>query len=333
MNSQRGFLLLLVSVLLIVSGLMLRPFLGYILGALLLAFMLMPLQDRLSDYIGDKISAFSLIILTFLAVSIPFALIFGAVAEDAQDVIGDANQTDFVDMDRAEELVLEYTGQEVDIDSEIGDAVRTFVSTTLGSFSEFINVLTGLAIGFSVMLFALYYLLKDGRRLSNYIKNLMPLPDNIVNSLHRKTYRTTWAVIKGHILVAVIQGIVAGIGLWFTGVPNFFFWTFVMILLAFIPIVGAFLVWGPASLYLIMIGRPVPGIILLIYGSVVVGLTDNFLRPLLVDRSANLHPAVILIGVIGGVYVFGAAGLFIGPVVFGVLKAVLEVFKNNYYEL
>ena len=66
------------------------------------------------------------------------------------------------------------------------------------------------------------------------------------------------------------------------------------------------------------------------YGSIVVGLTDNFLRPLLVDKSAELHPAIILIGVIGGVYVFGAVGLFIGPVLFGILKSVLEVFKKNY---
>jgi predicted PurR-regulated permease PerM len=333
MNSQRGFLLVLVTTLLVLAGLMLKPFLGYILGALLLAFMLMPLQERLSNFTGQRISALLLIVLTFVAVSIPFGLIFGAVAGDAQDVISDIGDTDLVDIDEIEAYVLEYTGQEVDIDSEIQDAVRTFLSTTLGGFSEFLNFLTNVAIGFSVMLFALYYLLKDGKDLSTYIEDLVPLPDDIIDTLHEKTYRTTWAVIKGHIFVAIIQGLVAGVGLWLTGVPNYFFWTFVMILLAFIPIVGAFLVWGPASLYLLLIDKPVAAFILFVYGSIVVGLTDNFLRPLLVEGGADLHPAVILIGVIGGVYVFGAAGLFIGPVVFGILKAVLEVFRNNYYEL
>jgi predicted PurR-regulated permease PerM len=106
-----------------------------------------------------------------------------------------------------------------------------------------------------------------------------------------------------------------------------------MILLAFIPLVGAFLVWGPAGGYLIFTGRPAPGIFLLIWGAVVVGLTDNFLRPLLVDREAELHPAVILIGVLGGLTVFGAAGIFMGPIALGVLKSVLEVFRNNYDEL
>lgn len=333
MNSQRGFLLVLATTLLVLAGLMLRPFLGYILGALLLAFMLMPLQDRVSKFTGERISALLLIVLTFVAVSIPFGLIFGAVAGDAQDVISDIGQTDFVDIDQIEAYVQQYTGREVDIDSEIQDAVRTFLSTTLGGFSELLNFLTNVTIGFSVMLFALYYLLKDGKDLSNYIEDLIPLPDDIIETLHEKTHRTTWAVIKGHIFVAIVQGLVAGIGLWFTGVPNYFFWTFVMILLAFIPIVGAFMVWGPASLYLLLIDKPIAAAVLLIYGSVIVGLTDNFLRPLLVEGGADLHPAVILIGVIGGVYVFGAAGLFIGPVVFGILKAVLEVFRNNYYEL
>ncbi|MFB6100169.1 MAG: AI-2E family transporter [Candidatus Nanohalobium sp.] len=333
MNSQRGFLLILVTSLLFVAGLMLKPFLGYILGALLLAFILMPLQDRLSNLIGDKLSALTLIVLTFVAVSVPFALIFGAVANDAQDVIGEVNQTQLFDIQKAEQIIMEYTGQQVNLEQEIREVLNQFVSTTLGGVSEFLNVLTGIAIGFSVMLFLLYYLLKDGKEFTGYLKGIIPLPEDIVNRLHRKTYQTTWAVIKGHILVAVIQGLIAGVGLWFTGVPNFAFWTFVMILLAFIPIIGAFMVWGPASIYLLAINRPIAAIVLAVYGSIVVGLTDNFLRPLLVDRSGDLHPAVILIGVIGGVYVFGAAGLFIGPVVFGVLKAVLEVFKSNYQDL
>ena len=333
MNSQRGFLLVLVISLLFVAGLMLKPFLGYILGAALLAFILMPLQDKLSRYTGEKISAFSLIVVSFVAISIPFALIFGAVTNDAQDVIGDVNQTQVFDMSKAEELIAEYSGQEVDLEGEIRSALSSFVSATLGSFSRFLNVVTSLAIGFSVMLFVLYYFLKDGKRFSNYLKDIAPLPDDIVDKLSLKTYKTTWAVMKGHILVAIIQGVVAGIGLWFTGVPNYAFWTFVMILLAFIPVIGAFMVWGPAAVYLAMIERPVAAIILVIYGSVIVGLTDNFLRPLLVDRSVDLHPAVTMIGVIGGVYVFGAAGLFIGPIAFGVLKSVLEVFKKNYHEL
>lgn len=333
MNSQRGFLLVLVVSLLFLSGLMLKPFLGWILGALLLAFILMPLQDRFSKYIGSQISAFSLILLSIVLVSVPFALIFGAVATDARDAIGDVNSSTIIDTDNVERMILERTGQEVDLDSQIQSALSNFVDTTIGSASRALSVITSLSLGISVMLFLLYYLLKDGKGFTSYLKDTVPLPDDILDKLERKTYITTWAVIKGHILVAIIQGAIAGIGLWLTGIPNYIFWTFVMVLLAFIPIIGAFIVWGPASIYLFMIDRPIAGIFLLAYGATVVSFTDNFLRPILVDRGADIHPAVILIGVLGGVYVFGAAGLFIGPIVFGVLKATAEVFKKHYHEL
>lgn len=312
---------------------MLRPFLGYLLGAVILAFILTPLQSRLSKFIGSSISALGLILLVLLASTVPFAIVISAVAGDARDVAGDIDENRLVDIDDLEDEIERYTGRSIDLEPEIREAFNNFVSLTVGSVSNLLNVLSSIAIGASVMLFALYYLLKDGKDFTRYIKDTVPLPEDITDRLMQKTQKTTWAVIKGHILVAIAQGLIAGVGLWLTGVPNFAFWTFAMILLAFIPIVGAFLVWGPASLYLVSIGQTTAGIILFLYGAIVVGLTDNFLRPLLVDNSAELHPAVILIGVIGGVYVFGAVGLFIGPIIFGVLKAVLEVFKKNYEAL
>lgn len=333
MKSQKGFLIILVASLIFLSGLMLKPFLGWILGALLLAFILTPLQRRLSGYIGSRASAFSLILLSIILFTVPFALIFGAVAPDARDAIGDINTTSIIETESVERIIMDKTGQEVDVDSQVQDALSNFVNTTIGSASKALGFLTSLAIGISIMLFLLYYLLKDGRKFTEYIKDTVPLPYPVLEKLERKTHIMTWAVIKGHILVAVIQGLIAGVGLWMTGIPNYIFWTFVMILLAFIPIIGAFLVWGPAGIYLFMIDRPIAGIILLGYGAVVVSFTDNFLRPILVDRGADIHPAVVLIGVLGGVYVFGAAGLFIGPIVFGVLKATTEVFKEHYSEL
>jgi len=124
------------------------------------------------------------------------------------------------------------------------------------------------------------------------------------------------------------------LGLAITGVPNYAFWTFIMVILGFIPIIELWL-YGclPAAAYLFAIDRSAAAIFLFLYGMVIVGLTDNILRPIAVDRGSNLHPAVIIIGVIGGVYIFGAAGLFIGPIILGIFKAVLLVFKNNYEDL
>lgn len=333
MNSQRGFVLILTAVFLLMAGMMLRPFVGYLMGGLVLAFVLHPAQKHLRNFVDERISAFVLTLLSVLVFLLPFAIIVSTVAGDASEVINNVAQNDVLDIDELESTITQYTGEDVDIRGQLRDTVNSFVSTALGGFSELLGILTAVSIGVSIMLFMVFYLLKDGEEFADYLKDLMPLPENIADKLYSKTYSTTWAVIKGHVLVALAQGSIAGIGLWITGVPNFVFWTFVMIMLSFIPIVGSFLVWGPAGVYIIALGSIQAGIFLLIYGAVVVNLTDNFLRPFVVDESADLHPAVILIGVIGGVYVFGASGLFIGPVVFGTLKAVLEVFNNNYQEL
>lgn len=333
MNTSRGFVLVLTGLFLVLASLMLRPFVGYLLGALVLSFVLHPLHKHLRDYVSDNISAFSLTILSILVFILPFVVIISTVAGDASEVVNELTQTDAIDLESLETLVMEYTGEEVDIESQVRDAANSVASTALGGFSEVLGVVTSVGIGISIMLFLMFYLIKDGEEFAEYLKDLMPLPDDIVDKLYGKTYASTWAVIKGHVLVAIAQGIIAGIGIWIAGVPNFVFWTFTMIMLSFIPLIGSLLVWGPAGIYLIAIGRPGAGIFLLLYGVIVVNLTDNFLRPFVVDDGADLHPAVILIGVIGGVYVFGAAGLFIGPVVFGSLKAMLEVFNNNYENL
>lgn len=333
MDSQRSFLLLIVGSLLFIAGLMLKPFLGYILGAVLIAFILMPLQNRLSNYIGERLSAFTLITLTLLTLTLPFLLIFGSVYEDAQDVIGSVNSSEVVETTEIEEFIFEYTGQRTDIENRVQSSLNKFVSVTIGNASMYLNLAMEIGIGISIVLFLLYYLLKDGRRFTNYIKSLIPLPKDLIIRIQNETYVTTWAVVKGHILVAITQGTLAGMGLWMTGVPNYAFWTFIMIILAFIPIIGAFLIWGPASFYLFMTSRPLAGTLLFLYGAIVVSLTDNFLRPILVDRETDLHPAVILIGVLGGLSVFGAAGMFVGPIILGVLKAILEVFNENFEEL
>ncbi|MFB6147859.1 MAG: AI-2E family transporter, partial [Candidatus Nanohaloarchaea archaeon] len=182
----------------------------------------------------------------------------------------------------------------------------------------------------TLMMFLLYYFLKDGREMVVWVKSVLPMDDEVKDSLCEKVDQTTWAVIKSHVLVAIIQGLVAGLGLIVLGIPNSIFWTFVMVVLGFIPLVGTLLVWGPASVYLFLVNRPVAALALALYGFVVVGMTDNIVRPLAVDRSAELHPAVIIVGVLGGVYLFGAPGLFFGPILLGVFKSVLLVMKNNY---
>lgn len=333
MNAQKGLILVLMGVLSFVTFLMVKPLLGYFLGAVILGFVMHPMQKRLRTIVGDRISAFLLVILGVLVVVIPVMVIGAAVLGDATDLANDIQDSDLINTTELENRFQEYTGQDLNIDTTLNSLLQRFTQVTVGSFSKLVTTLTEITIGVTLLIFLLYYILKDGEKFVTWLRDITPLPSDIQDRLYSRVNKTTWAVIRGHVLVAVVQGLVAGLGLAITGVPNYAFWTFIMVILGFIPIIGTIVVWLPASAYLFIIDRPAASIFLLVYGLVIVSLTDNVLRPLAVDRGSNLHPAVIIIGVIGGVYIFGATGLFIGPIILGIFKAVLLVFKNNYEDL
>lgn len=332
MNERKGFLLFMIAVFSLAVSLMLLPFFTYILGAAILAFILRKPQFRLKEKIGGRPSA---VILTLSAIAlavIPVILAGMAVADDARDLINNINSTEAIDLSNIENTISQLTGQEVDIQASLTQAVKEFSSTTLGGFSQVVNILANLGIGISLMLFLLYYFLKDGRELVRWVKDVSPLPEELENKLLKEVSGTTSAVMKGHLFVAIAQALIAGVGLAIFGVPNTIFWTFIMMILGLLPLIGSMLIWLPAAGY-IGLTEPVSGILLALYGFIVVGMSDNFLRPLFVDRSADLHPAVIILGVIGGVVLLGAPGLFIGPVIFGIMKSFLTVFMKNYEDL
>lgn len=332
-NDRKGFLLGLIGIFGVAAALMLRPFMAYVLGAAILAFILRRPHEYLKKYTGEKFSAFILTLSSILLAVVPLLLIGVAIADDARDVVKDVNRTNVVDIDVIEQQIQDLTGTEIDIRKEISSAVSSVGKGAFGGVSQAINIATNLTIGLSLTLFLVYYLVRDGKELIKWLKDLSTLPEEIEDNLIKEMSQTTSAVLKGHLLVALAQGVIAGIGLAFFGVPNFVFWTAIMVLLGVIPVVGSMLVWAPAAGYLFLSGNPAQALNLFIYGFVIVGMTDNILRPLVVDETADLHPSIIIIGVLGGITVFGVPGLFIGPIVFGALKSVLKVFMQNYSSL
>lgn len=134
------------------------------------------------------------------------------------------------------------------------------------------------------------------------------------------------------LFVAALQGLIGGIGLLVAGIPNPVFRAFLILLFALLPLIGAFFVWAPAATYLLLIDNTVTGIFLGVYGVLVVNTIDNYARPLVIDREAHLNPAVVLVGVFGGVFAIGVTGLFIGPLVIAVLVATLASFDEAFDE-
>ncbi len=329
MNRSRGFLLLLIAVLLVVSAQLVLPYLQFVLLAVLLAFILTPAQRRLESRVSATIAALSLVTLALLGIILPFLLVLALVAEDARRVLEAADPEAFPPEPLAS-LADEFG---IDLETVIVERAREVGAGLLERGPELVAGATHIMIGIGFTIFLLYYLLKDGEDLLAWLEGVVPLPADVQGELRAELEDVTWAVLAGHVLIAIIEGAIAGIALFVTGVPNATLWTAIMIVLSLIPLVGAFLVWGPAALYLFFIGEPVAAAGLAIYSAIIVGIADDYLRPLVVDRFADLSPAIIIVGVLGGVTAFGLMGLFFGPILLGALVATLSVFEEHYEEL
>jgi len=328
MKARTAFAAVLVGVLAVLSLLVVRPFLDYVLGAMLLAFVLTPLQRRLAPEVGTRLSAFTLVSLTIL-------LFVGPVGLFLQVALGDVGElpTEVSDLPT-------YQSVERVVERVVGVQIGGRFDQLLGSFSSALaERSSGLAsagvhftLGLLLLLFLLYYLLKDGDTLVRWAKRVTPLPRGVQDDLYAEAEEATWAVLKGHVFVATVQGFVSGLGLFALGIPNAAFWTVVMMFLAMVPIVGVSPVLGGATIYLVVNGRVLEAALLVVHGMTVVAVTDDYLRALVIDKESSLHSGVVLLGVFGAAYFLGAIGIFVGPIILALFKETIEVF-SEYYDL
>ncbi len=327
MNLRLAALAVLIIILGYLSLLIFLPFSTYLLAAILLAFMLHPLHRRLAPYIGRRPSAFVLVIFAVAATLTPLVIIGYLVIETMEDITEGIDE--IVLIEQLEELILTFTGVEVDLVSEIDLAIQRFAEAALGELTEILAQAFHFIIGAMLLVFVLYYLILDGSTFVKWVIDVTPVDRDIQQELFDEANVITWAVLKSHLFVAIIEGTLVGIGFYIAGVPNAAFWTVIMIVMSILPIVGVSIIWAPAVVFLVYIGAFPAAIFLFAYGAIVINL-DNYFRAILVDRESDLHPAVVLVGVLGGLYVFGVLGLFIGPIVLAIFKATVNVFGRRY---
>ncbi len=204
-----------------------------------------------------------------------------------------------------------------------------FFNFSMNSFSSAFTDLSTLMLKFAVFLFTFYFVTRDSEKIKNYIMELSPLSKSTEDKFAQEFRNITNAVVFGQILVGAIQGLSLGLGMWLLGVPKTWFLTIVAVILSIIPMVGAWLVWIPVSLYLIMIGNTLNGTILLLYGLLFVSTIDNILRPYFISRNSNVSTFVAIIGIVGGLYTFGVIGLIIGPLVLSYIIIIIDFYRQG----
>jgi predicted PurR-regulated permease PerM len=213
------------------------------------------------------------------------------------------------------------------------EKVSTFV---INSASAFLLSIPVMIINFFIMIFIIFYLLKDGKVMYERLEEFIPLKGHHRKSVLKKISDVTYAVVYGQLFVAIIQGSLGGLGFLMFGVQSPLLWAVVMSLLALLPWVGPPVVWLPAALFQIINGilqsdngLITSGILLILYGLLIVGTIDNILRPKLIGERGGIHPILALIGVIGGLQLFGFIGIFIGPIILAIIMALIKIYEEE----
>ncbi len=326
-DARQVFFAVLVATFALLAALILRPFLSYILAVLLFAFLLHPVQQRLAPRLGERASALLLVAGTVVGTTVGVAFLVLALPADASAIGRTLDR--FLEQNTVERRLESVLGVDVSLDAVLGDVPGQVTDLLVGDLSGIVAAATDAFLGVVLLLFLLYYLLVDGDRLVAWVKRMLPLRRETTEELASEAHGTTWAVLKGHVFIAVVQGAVAGVGLFVVGLPNVAFWTVVMMFLELFPVIGVAGVLGPAVVYLALADRLLAAGFLAVYGLTAVAVVDDYLRAYVVDRESSLHSATILVGVFGGVYAFGVMGLFYGPIVLGLFQTLVGLFHEH----
>lgn len=310
-----------------------QPFFPGLFLALTITVVSRPLHRAVSRYISPKPAITSsitfLIILALIAT--PLIIVGNQIAGQAQTAY-----QNYLGPDGGKSF--KTTGSQ--ITKQITEHIPGLKNTTLDleplqqKFTTWINdninswfsSALGLAMNTLIFLFALFYLIRDGSKLKKTFYLLSPLSPDDSEALVKRFESTVHSVLLGSLLVALIQGVVATIGLVVAGVPEAFLLGSISVIAALIPGVGPAIIMLPAAVFLYFAGHTQAAIGLAIWAILVVGTIDNFIRPYLIERGMKVHPFFILISVLGGLSVFGPIGFLVGPVILSLLFTLTDIY-------
>ena len=316
-----GFVILLTA--LLVVGL--RPFLAAILSALVFAPLFRPVYLRLLKRVKHSaLAAWLTLLVIFVVVVGPLVTLGSLAVQEIQSVTEQYRQIS------PDKVNIEIFGRSIpDLVRQGADTFLTWLQSRLGTIAS--GVLK-LLLSLFVMLYLIYYLLREQEKLERIVREMLPFNDANSRKLLDDFYRISRGFILGQGLTALVQGFLGGVGFLIFGFPGAFLWGLVMTVLSLVPVLGAFLIWIPAGILQIAGGATNSGIGILIWGAVVVSSADNLVRPLIMKNMAGVHPVITLLGVFAGLSLFGLIGIVIGPLLFAMVLETARMFYREQEE-
>ena len=339
---HQGFLLLLTAVTLAFAW-VLYPFYGAVLWAVVVAVLFAPVYRRLLQAMQGRpsLAAAVTVLIIIAMVILPLVLIAASLVQEASSLFakiqsGEYNFGSYLQR-IFDALPAWATGLLERLNLADFSALREKLTSGLVKGGQILAP-QALSIGMNtfdfvirlgIMLYLLFFLLRDGRAMAERIREAIPLRGEQKAALFTRFADVVRATVKGGILVAMAQGTLGGIAFWFLGIHAALLWAVLMAFLSLIPAIGATLVWLPVAIYFLATGAIWQGIGLILYGVLVIGLVDNLLRPFLVGKGSKLPDYVVLISTLGGIEAFGLNGFVVGPLIAAMFMVSWEIFSAS----
>lgn len=337
--SRPYFLIALIAISSAVAFFIFRPFLIVLILAVVFAVVLQPLYRRMLNHMSGSpgLAAGATILISVVCILVPLAFITVQIASEAENLytsLSDGSGEAYLNatFKRANDVMTQYIPSlamsGADLSTSLDQYIRAGLEWIIQNLGGAFGGIARVFLGFFIFLIALYYFLRDGANLKKTIIALSPIKDTDDSIVLARLELAVHSVIRGSLMIALIQGTLTGIGFAFFGIPNSVLWGMIAAFSALIPGIGTSLVLIPGTIYLFITGATTPAIGLLIWSVVAVGLIDNFLGPKLVGRGMRLHPLIVLLSVFGGLAFFGPVGVFLGPLCTSLLFALLSIYPD-----
>jgi len=331
-STEKYFLFVLLLITVVITLLIFYPFLAMLVLATAFAVVLNPIYLWIKKHLVKNIAwlASLLTVIIFLVfLCVPLFFIGKAVFNQTQDlylnVISSGNSSHFIESINSSINKLLPEGFSFDIHSKITQLVSSLSNNLAQFFSSTINSI----IMFVLMIFTLFYLLKDGEKWEKEFVNIFPLSDNNIKEILVNLKKSINRIFKGSFIIAIAQGILAWIGFTIFGIPNAVIWAIVAAVASFIPTIGTSVVTVPAILFLFFTGMHLQALGLLIWSIIIVGTIDNILSPYIISKDTEIPSLFILFAILGAVSLIGPLGILIGPLVLSLLYSLVSIYKKE----
>jgi predicted PurR-regulated permease PerM len=319
---------------------LLKPFFFPIFWAAVIAGISRPLYFRINDRLGrPTMSLLILFVSIVFVMMVPLTglgiMIFNESA-DLYQVAKPGQESLNAGFQRIlDALTDNYFARLVGVNREMvvaraTEAVRSLANYIVIHLTDLTQNTLGLLVQFGIMLYTLFFFLRDGERFLAMTTKIMPMDGEQQQFLFRQFVAAARSTLKATLIIGGIQGAIGALIFLITGVKGAFVWGALMIVMSVIPVVGCTIIWAPAGIIMLLMGNIWQGILILAAGFFLISTVDNLLRPVLVGRDVEMHPLLIFLSTLGGIALFGFSGFVIGPVVTALLLAVWEMHEKFY---